>query len=104
MAIFYVYEHWRPDTNVCFYVGKGMRKRAYEIKREYNPKYTRIIDKLRSLGLTIEVKFIASNLEEKDAFRIEVDRITLWRTLGVDLANLTDGGEGVSGCIMGPPS
>ena len=28
--IFYVYEHWRPDKNVCFYVGKGKGKRAVD--------------------------------------------------------------------------
>ena len=25
---FYVYEHWRPDLNVPFYVGKGKNGRA----------------------------------------------------------------------------
>lgn len=28
MSIFYVYEHWRPDKDVCFYVGKGSKGRA----------------------------------------------------------------------------
>jgi hypothetical protein len=27
---FYVYEHWRPDKDVCFYVGKGHGRRAYK--------------------------------------------------------------------------
>jgi hypothetical protein len=26
----YVYEYWTPDTNVCFYVGKGVAARAWE--------------------------------------------------------------------------
>lgn len=33
MNNFYVYEHWRPDTGVCFYVGKGKEKRAWDMKR-----------------------------------------------------------------------
>ena len=24
--VFYVYEHWRPDLDVCFYVGKTIEK------------------------------------------------------------------------------
>ena len=27
-ANYYVYEHWRPDKDVCFYVGKGKGGRA----------------------------------------------------------------------------
>ena len=30
MNIFYVYEHWRPDHDECFYVGKGKGGRANE--------------------------------------------------------------------------
>ena len=28
LEIFYVYEHWRPDKSVCFYVGKGCEDRV----------------------------------------------------------------------------
>ena len=28
MTIFYVYEHWRPDKDTCFWVGKGKGDRA----------------------------------------------------------------------------
>ena len=28
MGRFYVYEHWRPDRDECFYVGKGKGGRA----------------------------------------------------------------------------
>jgi hypothetical protein len=30
---FYVYEHWRPDVDLPFYVGKGKGGRAWENDR-----------------------------------------------------------------------
>lgn len=93
--IFYVYEHWRPDTNVCFYVGKGKGKRAYDA-RTYNPHHDRVAKKLERFGLIIDVRFVALDLYESDAFRIEKERISFWRANGVALSNMTDGGEGHS--------
>ena len=42
-ANFYVYEHWHPDTGVCFYVGKGRNglqrpeKFSADLKRDKIP-------------------------------------------------------------------
>ena len=42
-ANFYVYEHWRLDTGVCFYVGKGRdglqtpKKFSADLKRDKIP-------------------------------------------------------------------
>jgi len=96
---FYVYEHWRTDKNECFYVGKGTGNRAYKMK-DRNIFHKAIQQKLSNLGLAIEIKIIFGGLSEQEAFDIEIARIVFWRADGADLANLTDGGEGVSGIIV----
>ena len=45
--IFYVYEHVRPDTGVCFYVGKGKGKRAWNMK-DRNAHHRAIQSKLKA--------------------------------------------------------
>jgi NUMOD3 motif len=98
--IFYVYEHWRPDKDACFYVGKGKyQKRAFDIKNR-SRWHKAITSKLTFLGLCVDVRIYASNLEESEAFRLEIERIAYWRSLGVVLVNFTDGGEGKSGGII----
>lgn len=98
--IFYVYEHWRPDLDVCFYVGKGKGNRAYDLvkkKHHRNKHHKNIQEKLKSLGMGVEVRFYKTGLTEKEAFDIEIERIAFWKDLGVNLANGTNGGEGVAG-------
>lgn len=102
---FYVYEHWRPDKDVCFYVGKGKGRRAYiHDARQRNKRYTRIVTKLARLGMCVEVRMVAEALDEDNAFRIERERIAFWRARGGELANVTDGGDGVSGLKHSPES
>lgn len=97
-AIFYVYEHWRLDKNVCFYVGKGKGRRAFRFKRQHNNQYyNRIVAKLTKLGIDVEVKLVANGLTEAAAFLLEIERIAFWRDLGIKLANITSGGQGASG-------
>ena len=97
---FYVYEHWRPDRDECFYVGKGHGRRANDMSRSRNLYHRAIQKKLSALGLAVEVKIIAGGLSEAEAFKLERERIAFWRADGSDLANFTDGGEGVSGIPM----
>ena len=59
--MFYVYEHWRPDTNVCFYVGKGKGNRAWAMNRR-NKHHKSVQSKLTSLGLSVYVKIIIENI------------------------------------------
>ena len=94
--MFYVYEHWRPDVNSCFYVGKGQRKRAYRMDRR-NQRHMNIQSALAVAGLSVEVRIIAEDLTEDEAFCMERERIVMWRTLRTALCNATDGGDGVSG-------
>lgn len=97
MNKFYVYEHWRPDTDTCFYVGKGHGSRAYNFKRKHNIRHRNIVKKLIKLGMCAEVRMVASSLTEEVAFKSEIERIAFWRSLGVNIVNKTDGGEGASG-------
>ena len=94
-AIFYVYEHWRPDKDVCFWVGKGSGSRARLFRR--NRYYNNIIAKLSRLGMCVEVRMVQSGLTEAAAHILEMDRIAFWRAASVLLANMTNGGEGISG-------
>lgn len=92
---FYVYEHWRPDKDECFWVGKGNGNRAYSFER--NRYYNFIVNKLTALGMCVEVRLVESGLPEHEAFALEKVRIAFWRSRGVQLANLTDGGDGPAG-------
>lgn len=93
---FYVYEHWRLDRDECFYVGKGKGRRAYNMGWR-NPHHKAIQAKVIREGFAIDVRIVATGLSEEDAFILECERIAFWRAVGVDLANITNGGDGVSG-------
>ena len=90
---FYVYEHWRPDRDECFYVGKGVAHRAYQMKHGRNRYHRAITEKLLRLGMVVQVKIIASGLTDQEACQKEIDRISFWRNDGADLANMSSGGE-----------
>jgi hypothetical protein len=90
----YVYEHWRLDREECFYVGKGQGNRA-NVMRGRNMHHTAIVMKLSNLGLPVEVRIIATDMSQEDAFSLEKERIAYWRSFGCDLANHTAGGDGV---------
>jgi hypothetical protein len=102
-ATFYVYEHWRLDRDECFYVGKGKGGRAYKM-RDRNRFHTAIVQKVQRDGFGIEEKIVASGLTEIEAFSLEKERIVFWRASGADLANSTNGGDGVSGLKMSEES
>jgi len=93
---FYVYEHWRLDRDECFYVGKGKGRRAYDMKYR-NRHHNAIQAKVAREGAAIEVRMVAIGLTEEEAFDLECERIRFWRNAGIDLANMTDGGDGKSG-------
>ena len=97
--MFYVYEHWRPDRDEPFYVGKGKGGRANLMARR-NKHHQAIQEKLHRLGMAVEVRIIASSLTEEEAFNIEKEQIAMWVANGIDLANKTTGGEGVAGLVF----
>ena len=89
--IFYVYLHRRATDNKVFYVGKGKKKRAWNIYGR-NDRWCKTYLKH---GLIVEIVF--DNLTEYEAFEVEKDTILEMRYFGYPLCNMTDGGEGSNG-------
>jgi hypothetical protein len=95
---FYVYAHYIPGEDKPFYIGKGTRKRAYD-KTNRNKWWCNIVKKY---GL--EIKFLFENLNEQEAIDKEIELIKYFGRKDMNtgcLVNLTDGGEGLSGVIVG---
>lgn len=82
-----VYAHYRLDTGECFYIGKGTEKRA-RAKDQRNSIWKRIEAKAGR-----KVVVLQYFVNENDALAFEVDLITKYNPI----ANITAGGEGVSG-------
>lgn len=94
----YVYEHWRSDTCEPFWVGKGSGGRA-NLKARRNKYHANIVAMLERDGFELVVKIIADDLTDEQAFALEIERIALWKALGIKLANSSVGGRGgLSGC------
>lgn len=91
---YYVYEHWRPDRNCCFYVGKGYGSRA-QCMAGRNWRHQRVQDTLKELGLKVEVRLVITDLTGEDAITKEIERIAHYGRR--NLVNMTDGGEGPLG-------
>jgi predicted GIY-YIG superfamily endonuclease len=92
-ADYYIYEHWRPDKNVCFYVGMGKGRRA-RVMYKRSDHHSNIQAKLKRNGQSVEVRLIATGLSREEAVTREIERISYWRALKVNLVNLTAGGDG----------
>lgn len=97
--IFYVYEHWRLDKDECFYVGEGKGNRAYSSKSR-NAHWKAIVAKLERIGSGYEVRLVATGLSQKEAFDLEIERISFWDDK-VDLANILPGGQNGGGGMRG---
>jgi hypothetical protein len=97
---FYVYAHYKPASDIPFYIGKGHDDRCYEDHESLrNIFWIRTVKKHG--GFT--VKKLHENLDEHDAFALEI--LLIWaygrRDKGIGpLVNLTDGGEGPAGRKM----
>jgi hypothetical protein len=87
------YVHARPDGGV-FYVGKGSTKRSLDFKNNRNNHYLNIVKKHGSDNILVGCLPCSS---EEISFDLEKGLIKCLRRMGVELANRTDGGEGVSG-------
>ncbi len=92
---FYVYVHTRPDGRP-FYVGKGSKVRARKLTHR-NAYYMAIVAKYGAANIKIELTEAA---DENAAFEAERHLIKTLRAAGHRLANLTDGGEGISGFVQ----
>jgi hypothetical protein len=96
--VYYVYIHRRGDNNEVFYVGKGKGNRAYNTVGRNN--YWKNIYK--KCGRKVEL--VEVDISEQSAFDLEMELIKFYRESGHTLANLTNGGEGASGCVRSEES
>ena len=98
----YVYMLVDPRSNQPFYVGKGVGRRCYfhswEAKHTDRMTYKLAkIRKIQRLGLSIIVRKVEQNVSDAQAKDLECLMISEFRDAGIDLTNLTDGGDGRSG-------
>lgn len=91
MNKYYVYVHINPMTKTVFYVGKGQLDRAWDYYGR-NVFWKRVYNKYG-----VDVDIVSHSLNEKDAFDLEQLLILEYRDLGINLTNLSNGGEGSSG-------
>lgn len=91
---YYVYQHRSADTGQIFYVGKGKDKRFCD--KNKRSRYWKFY--VQKHGFMPEV--VKSDLDEELAFFAEMECIDLYKKRGINLINLTDGGEGCSGYSM----
>ena len=89
--MFYIYAHLRNDTKIPFYIGKGNGKRAFATINR-NKLWHQVVQDAG--GFT--VNFLAKNIDEELALFSERETIDTYRKRGVNLVNLTSGGQGVS--------
>lgn len=94
---YYVYGLVNPIDNQIFYVGKGSGKRAYDHLKPSgwgkNSHKLYKINKIRSTGNEPFVIFLYENIDEDTAFKMEILEIKRLRDSGVNLTNMTDGGD-----------
>lgn len=91
MNNFYVYIHRKKSNNEIFYVGKGKDRRAYWKSRR-NQYWQNIVNKY---GYIVEI--LKDNLTENEAFNLEMETIKEYKKQNINLCNMTNGGEGMTG-------
>lgn len=99
--VFYVYAWLRP-CGTPFYIGKGKGHR-YTMTARRNVIFDRIVAKIERSGRKPEVVIAHKFLTESEAFAIEMTEIARHGRINLrtgTLANLTDGGEGLSGAVF----
>ena len=109
MNHFFTYMLIDPRNGVPFYIGKGQHRRIECHFREArtttknHPKLQKI-RKIESLGLSVIVRKVEENVSDADAQDLEMLIIAEVRDKGIQLCNLTDGGDGSAGYKHTPES
>jgi hypothetical protein len=91
-----IYEHWRPDTNECFYVGASRigEKRANNFSYR-NSLYESVIGYLTEIGMKPFYKIIWEGIPDDCISAYEKIRISYQKSvLGSKLTNQARGGDG----------
>lgn len=99
---FYVYA-WQYPNGRTFYVGKGCGNRDRAPKHVNNRLFQNIVAKIRRSGEEPRIVRWQDGLHEADALKLEMSYIKLFGRRDIStgvLANLTDGGEGMSGLVV----
>lgn len=109
MNNYFVYRHWRRDTNEVFYVGIGKLRndriattfkmkhyRAYS-KYKRNPIWKNIVNKTE-----YEVEIFKDNITKEEAISLEIELISIYKRYkdGGKLSNITSGGETVPDSLI----
>lgn len=95
-----IYEHWRPDLNVCFYVGASInpKSRPHKYSHKNNRFYKEVLNDLDKAKLKPYAKIIWSDIPDDCISAYEKMRIVYQRALiGERLTNITEGGLGTLG-------
>lgn len=88
---YYIYQHRESDSGRIFYVGKGRHRRAWKSEKR-NSAWTNVA---KIHGFAPEILFRTDDQEL--AFFAEQETIDLYRSRGIGLTNLSNGGEGCPG-------
>jgi len=88
MEKYYVYIHFKKNTDIPFYIGKGSNNRLNSSTRR-NQYWKNTFHKHGFDSLKLE-----DNLTELESFELEKYWISQFKTWGFNLTNLTEGGEG----------
>ena len=91
--VYGVYMHCKPD-GLPFYIGKGTDRRSRDFFTGRNSRHKRTVAKYGRENIFIRFMQCES---EASALEMEKCLIKSFRVCGFDLANYTDGGDGVSG-------
>lgn len=97
MYSYYTYAHYTADTNTLFYIGKGKfyNNGTRERHRQYWNRNIWWKRKAQKHGFNSVV--LCKFKEEEDALAHEILLISVFKSLGFELVNLTNGGEGSAG-------
>jgi hypothetical protein len=93
--MYYMYFYIDPRTDIPFYVGKGSKNRAYDIKGHTNKQVLSRIHKLKKLGLDFKIE-ITCCINEMSALWLEKVAISAYGRKDLNtgpLFNHTPGGD-----------
>lgn len=91
-----------PRNNLPFYVGKGVGRRCHfhewEAKTTNKQSYKLSkIRKIQKLGLSVTINKVETNISDDMAKEFECFLISELNDFGIELTNLTEGGDGTLG-------